>query len=86
MVVVADAGLVARHGSRGLNPAYQADRGERAQRVVDGLVGDVGHLGAGRAGDGLGVGVRVGVHGAEHGDPWPRYPQRRLPQQSLELD
>ena len=39
VVVVADARLVAGHGAGRLDPADQPGVGERAQRVVDGLVG-----------------------------------------------
>ena len=48
VVVVADPRLVAGHRARRLDAADQPGVGEGAQRVVDGLVGDVGEVLDGR--------------------------------------
>jgi hypothetical protein len=42
VVVVADAGLVAGHRTKGLYPAQQPHRGKGVEYVVDGLAGDLG--------------------------------------------
>ena len=59
VVVVADPGLVARHRARRLEAADQAHVGQRAQHVVDGLVGHVAGVAADGADERVGVGVRM---------------------------
>ncbi len=69
VVVVADAGLVARHRTGGLDASNQTGGAQRVERVVDGLVRHLGQVLARGADDRFGVGVGVRVHRAQHGDP-----------------
>ena len=80
VVVVADPRLVARHRARRLDPADQPCGRQRVQRVVDGLVRDIGQIGAYGPDDRLGVGVRVGVHGDQDRRPRPGHAQPCVPQ------
>ena len=84
VVVVPDPRLVARHRAGRLDPADQPGRGEGPQHVVDGLVGHRRELGAHRADDRVGIGVRVRVHRSEHREPRSGH-RRRAPQHPLEL-
>jgi hypothetical protein len=56
------------------------------ERVIHGLVGDLGHVFAGSTDDRFGVGVRMRIHRAEHCDPGSSYSQGRLYQQLPEVD
>ena len=59
--------------------------GERAQHVVDGLVGHLAEIVARRPDDRVGVGVRVLVHRLQHGDPRARHPQGGRAQHLLDV-
>ena len=80
MVVVADPRLVAGNRAQWLDPPNQAHRGERIKHVVHGLAGDFGQAYPHRREDRLGVGMGVGVHYLQHGDPGPGHTQIGHPQ------
>ena len=81
VVVVADPRLVAGHRAGRLDAPYQTGGGQRAQHVVDGLVGHLAEVRADGADDRVRVGVRVFVHGVQHGQPRTGHPQRCTAQQ-----
>ena len=85
VVVVADPRLVAGHGTRRLDAPHQTRGGQRAQHVVDGLVGDLAEVLAHDADDRVRVGVRMVVHRGEHGDPRAGHAQSGSAQHALEV-
>ena len=80
VVVVADPGLVAGGRAGRLDAPDQAGVGERAQHVVDRLVGDGRQVRPHEADQRLGVDVRVLVDRREHRQPGPRHAQGGVPQ------
>lgn len=81
VVVVAHAGFVAGNGPQGLDPAHQPGVRQRAQDVVDRLMGHPRQLGPSGNDQALGVGVRMVVNSRQHGqsrlgDPQPGIAQR----------
>jgi hypothetical protein len=85
VVVVPDARLVARDGPRWLDAPHQARCGERAQHVVDGLVGHLAEVCTDGTDDRIGVGVRTVVHCGQHRYPRTRHPQGSVAQHALEV-
>lgn len=75
VMVVADPGLVAGHRPGWLDLANESGLGERAEDVVDRLMGDVGQALADRADDLVGVGVGMVDQGVEHGKSLAGHPQ-----------
>lgn len=74
VVVVSDPRLVARYGTRWLDTTDETRIGQRAQYVVDGLVGNLAESRASCPNDRVRVRVRKIVHGSQHSQPWPRHP------------
>lgn len=68
MVVVADPGLVARDGARGLDLSHQARGGQGMQRVVHGLPGYVGQRKTHGTENRFRVGVWMRIHCFQDGD------------------
>ena len=65
-MAVADAHLVPRVETRGLDSPEQAVGRERVEDVVHGVPADAGNDGADRVEDAIGIGVRVPVRRIEH--------------------
>src|SRR5690606_1982242 len=85
VMVVADAGLVAGDRAHGLDASQQSRGGERAQDVVDGLVGDRSDAFAHPPEDRVRVRVRMLVHHAQHGEPLRGDPEVGVAQHALEV-
>ena len=68
-MVVADAILESRRGSRRLNAPDETAGDKDAERVVDRLQRDGADLAFDDVGDGVGGNVRVRRHGAHDGQP-----------------
>lgn len=68
-MVVADTGLVARRGSRRLDPTHDARVDQGREGVVHGLLGDGPDLASGGVGDDVSGGVGAGGDRLEHSDP-----------------
>lgn len=68
MVVVADPGLVARDGARGLDLSHQARGGQGMQHVVHGLPGYVGQRKTHGTENRFRVGVWMRIHCFQDGD------------------
>ena len=75
MVVVADACLVARDVSGGLDTTHESGRGQGTQYVIDRLNRDVRKGGAHGTDEGVGIGVRVLRNSREHCEPRPGDPK-----------
>lgn len=73
VMVVPDPRLIAGHGPRRLDTAYEAGGGQRAKDVVDGLMRDVGETFTNDPDDRVRVGVRVLVHRGENRHPGTRH-------------
>jgi hypothetical protein len=80
VMVVPDPPLVPCNRTGRLDAAEEPDLGEGVERIVDGLMRDRRKRPTDRADDGLGVGMRMILHGLEHRSPLLRHTQRSLPQ------
>lgn len=80
VVVVADARFVAGDRAGRLDAPHQPGGRQSVQNVVDRLARYLGQAGANSSEDGLGVGVRMGMHGLEHRNAGAGDPQLRCPQ------
>ena len=67
MVIVPHAIFIESHRTNGLNLAKDSALDHRRERVVDRLLGDRTEVLCGHHCNVLGGGVRVAVHGAQHG-------------------
>ncbi len=85
VVVVADPRLVARHGARRLDPPHQTRGSQRAQHVVDGLVGHLTEILAHDTDDRVRIGVRMVVHRGQHRYPRTRHTESNPAQHALEV-
>jgi hypothetical protein len=85
VVVVPHPRLVASHRAGGLEAPDEASGGQRAQHVVDGLMGDVREVPTHGADDRVRVGVRLRLHRSEYGDPRSGHPEGSLAQHLLDL-
>jgi hypothetical protein len=83
VMVVPDPPLVPCNRTGRLDAAEEPDLGEGVERIVDGLMRDRRKRPTDRADDGLGVGMRMILHGLEHRSPLLRHTQRSLPQCSI---
>ena len=72
--------VIAGNRAQWLDPPNQAHRCQRIEYVVYGLAGDIGQADPHRRKDRFGVGMRVGVHSLEHGNPGPGHTQIGHPQ------
>ena len=68
MVIIPHAIFIESHRTNGLNLAKDPPLDHRGERVVDGLLGDRTEVLCGHQCNVLGGGVRVAVHGAQHGE------------------
>jgi hypothetical protein len=75
VMVVADPALEASRASRGFDPSYEPRRGERVQRLVDGLERHVTEPIAYLRGDRVDVEMVSGAYGIEDGEPCGRHPE-----------
>lgn len=80
MVVVSDAPLVEGNRPGRLNAPHKPDLGESVERVVHGLMGDLGEALPDRSENGLRVRMRMIAHRLEDRDPLLRHAKRALPQ------
>lgn len=80
VVVIADPRLVTSDRTRGLDASHQTGIGQGGQNVIDRLPRHLGQVGPYRTEDGVGIGVRVGVHSVQNSDAGTRHPQLGVPQ------
>jgi len=85
VVVVPDPRLVARDGARRLDAPHQARGSQRAQHIVNGLVGHLTEILAYDIDDGGSVRVRMFVHRGQHRYPRTRHTQSSPTQHALEV-
>jgi hypothetical protein len=85
VVVVTDPRLVARYGASRLEAPNQPCCGQRAQHVVDGLVGDRWQLLTDRAENRVSVRMRMLLHGREHRETGRGDPQEGATKGALEV-
>ena len=67
MVIVPHAIFIEGYRTNGLNLAKYSALHHRGERVIHGLLGDRTEFLSGRGCNALGGGMRVAVHGAQHG-------------------
>jgi hypothetical protein len=75
MVVVSDPAFVTCRAPRRFDPPYESRRGERVQRLVDGLERHVAEPVAYLRGDRVDVQMIAGAHCVEDGEPSGRHPE-----------
>jgi hypothetical protein len=85
VVVVTDPRLVAHYGAHRLETPHQTRSSQRAQHVVDRLVGDLAEVLTHDTDDRIRVGVRMVVHRAQHRYPRTRHTQSSPAQHALEV-
>src|ERR1700712_3983448 len=85
VVVVPDPRLVPRRRAGGLDATQQARRGERAQDVVDRLVGHRAEIGPDETDDRVRVEVGVVVHRRQHRETGTRHAQTGPAHAALEV-
>lgn len=85
VVVVPDPRLVARNGARRLETPHQTRGSQRAQHVVDGLVGHLTEILTHDTDDRVRVGVRMVVHRGQHRYPRARHAESNPAQHALEV-
>lgn len=79
-MVVADSPFIASQRTRRLDASDETHLGEDVERVIHGLVGDLGEVLPHCADDSLGVCMRVSVHRLQNRDPLFGHAQRTVPQ------